>query len=81
MYPTVILKGITTIMFALWLSVFLTHSDLMSLTRSETFRCYHGYMCKLSDEESDLIPNDFQSGLLWIGSVTYSQYQAERGIS
>lgn len=78
MYSTIILKGITTIMFALWLSVFLTHSDLMSLTRSEPFRCYRSNVCKLSDEKGELVPNDFHSGLLWISSVTDSQYRAER---
>ena len=78
MYSTIILKGITTLMFALWLSVFLTLSDLMSLTRSESFRRYRSNMCKLSDEKGELIPNDFHSGLLWISSVTNSQYQAER---
>ena len=74
MNSTIILKGITTIVFAFWFSVFLTHSDLVSLNRSEPFRYYISTIRKLSNEEGKSIPKDSHSGLLCINSVTYRKY-------
>lgn len=78
MYSPVILKGITTIVLACWLGVFLTHSDLVSYKREGPFGCYGNHICALSNEGGKFFTQNLNTGLHCIWLVTLSGFETKR---
>lgn len=66
MYPTILLKGITAILFVIWLSVFLTHSDLISYKREGPFWCYDINNFIVSYKKNKFLTQNLYSGLFLI---------------